>query len=66
MTRLDPITTFMGDHADEARRLTEPLIWAARGDPAEMKRRVMLALEHGSLTAEEAESWIVLQGLESD
>lgn len=34
-------------------------------DPAERKARVMIALEHGHITAAEAEEYIVLQGLEA-
>lgn len=33
-------------------------------DPTERKARIMIAYEHGHLTAEEAEEWIVLQGLQ--
>jgi len=36
----------------------------AESDPAERKARIMIAYQHGHLTAEEAEEWIVLQGLE--
>lgn len=32
-------------------------------DPAERKARIMIAFEHGHLTADEAEEWIVLGGL---
>ena len=35
----------------------------AETDPTERKARVMIAYQHGHLTAEEAEDWIVLGGL---
>lgn len=47
-----------------AKRLIEAGIKAA-DDPSDMKERIMIAYEHGHLTAEEAEVWIVLQGLEA-
>lgn len=34
-------------------------------DPAEKKARIMIALENGHITAEEAEDWIVVCGLEA-
>jgi hypothetical protein len=34
-------------------------------DPAEKKARIMIAREHGHLTDQEAEEWIVLAGLEA-
>ena len=34
-------------------------------DPAERKARIMIACQHGHITAEEAEEYIVLQGLEA-
>jgi hypothetical protein len=37
----------------------------AETDPTERKIRVMIAYQTGHLTAQEAEDWIVLQGLES-
>jgi len=46
------------------KRLIEAHIWSVRDDPSEMKHRIMIAYEHGHLTAEEAEVWIVLRGLE--
>ena len=46
------------------RELVLGLIRAVRDDPAEMKARIMIAWEHGHFTAEEAESWIVLNGLQ--
>lgn len=47
------------------KRMIEAGICAAKDDPSEMKARICIAYEHGHLTAEEAEVWIVLQGLES-
>lgn len=47
------------------KRLIEPCIEAA-ADPSDMKERIMIAYEHGHLTAEEAEVWIVLRGLEAE
>lgn len=35
----------------------------AETDPTERKARIMIAYRHGHLSAEEAEKWIVLQGL---
>lgn len=32
-------------------------------DPAERKARILIAYEHGHLTAEEVEDWIVLGGM---
>lgn len=32
-------------------------------DPTERKARIMIAYQHGHLTAEEAEDWIVLGGM---
>jgi hypothetical protein len=46
------------------KRLVEAAIVSAQDDPSEMKARICIAYEHGHLTAEEAEVWIVLQGLE--
>lgn len=37
----------------------------AETDPTERKARIMIAYQTGHLTAEEAEDWIVLQGLEA-
>lgn len=34
-------------------------------DPAEKKARIMIALEHGHITEEEAEDWIAACGLEA-
>jgi hypothetical protein len=34
-------------------------------DPAEKKARILIAREHGHLTDEEAEDWIVACGLEA-
>lgn len=48
-----------------AKRIVEAGIVGAKGEPSEMKARIMIAYEHGHLTAEEAEVWIVLQGLEA-
>lgn len=48
-----------------AKRMIEAGIEAAKGDPSDMKERIMIAYEHGHLSAEEAEVWIVLQGLEN-
>lgn len=48
-----------------AKRMVETFIEFAKDDPSEMKTRIMIAYEHGHLTAEEAEVWIVLQGLEN-
>lgn len=45
--------------------MIEAHIWSVRDDPSEMKHRIMIAYEHGHLTAEEAEVWIVLRGLET-
>lgn len=47
-----------------AKRVVTLGIECAKGDPSEMKHRIMVAYEHDHLTAEEAEVWIVLQGLE--
>lgn len=47
-----------------AKRMVEAHIWSVQDDPSEMKYRIMIAYEHGHLTAEEAEVWIVLRGLE--
>ena len=47
------------------KRLIEAGIEAAT-DPSDMKERIMIAYEHGHLTAEEAEVWIVLRGLEAE
>lgn len=47
------------------KRLIEAHIWSVRDDPSEMKHRIMIAYEHGHMTAEEAEVWIVLRGLEA-
>lgn len=43
----------------------EAQIIAAKGDPTDMKSRIMTAWEHGHLTPEEAEAWIVAWGLEA-
>lgn len=48
-----------------SKRMVEAHIWSVRDDPSEMKHRIMIAYEHGHLTAEEAEVWIVLRGLET-
>ena len=45
-----------------AKRLIERLI-EIEADPSEKKQRIMIAYEHGHLTATEAEDWIVLAGL---
>lgn len=37
----------------------------AETDPAERKARIIIAYQHGHLSADEAEEWIVLQGLEA-
>jgi len=47
-----------------AKRLIERFI-EIEADPSEKKHRIMIAYQHGHLTAEEAEDWIVLGGLES-
>lgn len=47
------------------KRMIEAHIGSERGNPSEMKHRIMIAYEHGHLTAEEAEVWIVLRGLEA-
>lgn len=64
--QLEPIapdTPQTFDLARWAKLFIEALIRAA-DDPSEMKARIMIAWEHGVLTAEEAEDWIVLAGLE--
>jgi hypothetical protein len=58
-----PITPETFDLGGFCRGLISALIKAARNDPAEMKARIMIAWEHGHLTAQEAEEWIVLAGL---
>jgi hypothetical protein len=64
--QLEPIgTADTFDLSRFAKRLIERLIEAARHDPAEMKHRIMVAWADGHLTAQEAEDWIVLAGLES-
>lgn len=37
----------------------------AETDPSERKARIIIAYQHGHLSADEAEEWIVLQGLEA-
>lgn len=55
----DPVTLDLGDFA---RALIISLI-ERQPDPSEKKAWIMIAYEHGHLTADEAESWIVLQDL---
>ncbi len=38
----------------------------AQSNRQEMKARIVTAFQHGHLTADEAEEWIVLHGLEND
>lgn len=38
---------------------------ARETDPAEQKARILIARDHGHLTDEEAEEWLVLAGLEA-
>lgn len=49
-----------------ARRVVLDGITDARGDPTEMKRRIMLARQCGHLTDQEAEEWIAMTGLKND
>lgn len=60
MSGLVPLETY--DLAGFAKRLICALIDAAP-DLTEKKQRIMIAYEHGHLTAEEAEDWIVLGGM---
>lgn len=48
-----------------ARSLILSLIDREKGNPEEMKARIMIAWEAGIISAEEAEDWIVLGGLEA-
>jgi hypothetical protein len=52
----------------EAGSLFRGLIFALiarETDPSEQKARILIAREHGHLTDQEAEDWIVLAGLEA-
>lgn len=60
MSGFAPIETF--DLGGFARHLICCLIDAAP-DLTEKKQRIMIAYEHGHLTAQEAEDWIVLGGM---
>jgi hypothetical protein len=53
------------DIRTHARRRVEARIWANRHRPSIAKAMVIEAAQCGWLTTEEAESWIVLQGLEA-
>lgn len=65
LDRVAPEPTHTFDLTRWAKLFIEGLIRAAADDPSEMKARIMIAREHGHLTAEEAEDWIVLAGLEN-
>lgn len=58
-----PILTDTFDLGAFCRGLVVALITASRDDPSEMKARIMLAWEHGHLTADEAADWIAMAGL---
>lgn len=60
MSGLAPLETF--DLKEFARRLVCTLI-DHETDLTEKKQRIMIAYEHGHITAEEAEDWIVLGGM---
>lgn len=60
MSGLAPLETY--DLAGFAKRLTIRLI-EAETDLTEKKQKIMVAYEHGHLTAEEVEEWIVLGGM---
>lgn len=55
----DPVAFDLGGFA---RGLIISLI-ERQSDPSEKKAWIMIAYEHGHLTADEAETWIVLQDL---
>lgn len=61
----DPSSDISGAVIRHAKHMIEAQIWAVRGDPTEMKFRIMTAWEDGHLSPAEAESWIMAWGLET-